>query len=913
MSPAGDLEMSDSRSDDAGPNCPHNTISHSLVFFFVDTSKQTMRDLLLATLLGCALLTSTASAKATTSSDGNPRLYPKELVRAARAASKANPQLALGLTREQVLAGLERRELYGNDNINYNKPNSYGSGGNNNNYNRQSFNTNNNYGYNRQSNNYYNNNQQQQSQQAGYGGAFSGSNGNWQNSQESWNTGWNWDQDMMNEGFGFDISSYALKFQKCTTVESYNEDMANDQSRDTVLSSERFAVFRLCPKDQCSASSTHGCDKEYGEYVVSMDQYLEAVLVNEEQRVVDYCNYCQECAEIEAYKNFWNEVEFNRESALNRSIANYKTWLYNYYDAQEQRDYANGASYSSYTSKKLRLNRSSAGVYDETDVDLAEAYYKNIRDGSNYANNYYNQEYSSQSNYGNQNQMSDPSVQWTDQQFWMFQTSAENTKANYQKWKDMDRSSYGTFYGKRIINGHYDAYGNFQRGFGYFNGTGGFQSLEQPFEERQWDTNWGQMPEAWVEFTNMTESCLYQYAGSCYNQYDSCMSVLQDYDYWSFNNVNAGNLSKTYADYTNRSKYVEPEYRTYTFKSLINCTLVREDTDENNQELNQQLYEKKEEFVKANYNCYEGDTKCEDERDNALALYDAQLRRTIGSTARYVGPHCSTSGKRISLAVYKDAYCTVYDEKSSVTEMIGFDPSDDTDLVPNECIECGMNQEVMDQGRWYETEDMNMYRVEPLCSMLYQLSGKCNRKLPIPTTYTEAQSQFYENWETQQQQMSNGNDQGSTDSNKEDYEAAFLSAQQEANENQVCAFVDSLMSDSRDEAGQVVFARETFWGGSGNGRVSASKGVIVILAMAVIAMSVWASLLYGTYQRTMGGKRKKGEMPIDLIDACANETCVDETCATTDGHQLMIEEGQTDSMVDKAEEPRKPAGAETLL
>ena len=50
-----------------------------------------------------------------------------------------------------------------------------------------------------------------------------------------------------NEEYLVDISGYAVKFEQCQFVKTYSDEVAEDEDMDTVLETQRFAIFRLCP------------------------------------------------------------------------------------------------------------------------------------------------------------------------------------------------------------------------------------------------------------------------------------------------------------------------------------------------------------------------------------------------------------------------------------------------------------------------------------------------------------------------------------------------------------------------------------------------------------------------------------------------------------------------------------------
>jgi hypothetical protein len=65
------------------------------------------------------------------------------------------------------------------------------------------------------------------------------------------------------------IATYAIKFQQCQFVKTYNDDLADDEDSETVLAIKRFIIFRLCPDDDCST-----CSSGFGEYMVDLEAYL---------------------------------------------------------------------------------------------------------------------------------------------------------------------------------------------------------------------------------------------------------------------------------------------------------------------------------------------------------------------------------------------------------------------------------------------------------------------------------------------------------------------------------------------------------------------------------------------------------------------------------------------------------------
>jgi len=86
-----------------------------------------------------------------------------------------------------------------------------------------------------------------------------------------------------------DLSGYTVKYVKCQFVKSYDDELAEDEEAGTVLATNRFIIFRLCPSESCTYN--------YGEYLVDMDAYLESAVEYHQEQQEEMCNYCDEvCA-----------------------------------------------------------------------------------------------------------------------------------------------------------------------------------------------------------------------------------------------------------------------------------------------------------------------------------------------------------------------------------------------------------------------------------------------------------------------------------------------------------------------------------------------------------------------------------------------------------------------------------------
>lgn len=108
-----------------------------------------------------------------------------------------------------------------------------------------------------------------------------------------------------------DISGYSLKFQKCQFVKSYDEELAEDGDTTTVLATKHFVVFRLCPSNSCDS-----CNYGYGEYLVDMEEYLEATIEYAQDQQEEKCDQCEEDCDGYYYGN-QNQAEEGDEGENN--------------------------------------------------------------------------------------------------------------------------------------------------------------------------------------------------------------------------------------------------------------------------------------------------------------------------------------------------------------------------------------------------------------------------------------------------------------------------------------------------------------------------------------------------------------------------------------------------------------------
>merc|ERR1711862_787959 len=94
------------------------------------------------------------------------------------------------------------------------------------------------------------------------------------------------------EGNGLDLSEYSIKFEHCTSVMQYgrdNENGWNNNGEHNKLIMNKFVLFRLCPSDNYV-----NCNSGYGEYLISLEDYLDSTTKYFHKKQEQMCNMCKE-------------------------------------------------------------------------------------------------------------------------------------------------------------------------------------------------------------------------------------------------------------------------------------------------------------------------------------------------------------------------------------------------------------------------------------------------------------------------------------------------------------------------------------------------------------------------------------------------------------------------------------------
>lgn len=96
-----------------------------------------------------------------------------------------------------------------------------------------------------------------------------------------------------------DLSEFALKYVGCQNVHTWNDNLAG--GRNSPLAMNRFVMFRLCKANDCSTYNKWGCNYNYGEYVIPMEDYLAIMSEYHFEQYDRFCKTCYRCMHLDYY------------------------------------------------------------------------------------------------------------------------------------------------------------------------------------------------------------------------------------------------------------------------------------------------------------------------------------------------------------------------------------------------------------------------------------------------------------------------------------------------------------------------------------------------------------------------------------------------------------------------------------
>ena len=94
-----------------------------------------------------------------------------------------------------------------------------------------------------------------------------------------------------NSETGVDLTSYALKYVGCQNVHVWD----SQNGADSPLRLSRMVMLRLCEASGCSNYNAKGCQRNYAEYILPMDDYVEIMKDYHFEKLTKYCRVCADC------------------------------------------------------------------------------------------------------------------------------------------------------------------------------------------------------------------------------------------------------------------------------------------------------------------------------------------------------------------------------------------------------------------------------------------------------------------------------------------------------------------------------------------------------------------------------------------------------------------------------------------
>ena len=114
---------------------------------------------------------------------------------------------------------------------------------------------------------------------------------------------------------GIDLSAYALKYIGCQNVHTWDDNLVSAGGEP--LGMNRFVMFRLCKANDCSAYNKWGCNYNYGEYVIPMEDYLAIMAEYHFEQFGRFCKTCYRCMSLDYYKEDEGTDDATSKNATN--------------------------------------------------------------------------------------------------------------------------------------------------------------------------------------------------------------------------------------------------------------------------------------------------------------------------------------------------------------------------------------------------------------------------------------------------------------------------------------------------------------------------------------------------------------------------------------------------------------------
>lgn len=92
----------------------------------------------------------------------------------------------------------------------------------------------------------------------------------------------------------YDFASYSLKYTTCQRVQHFSSEAIGNGESSPLVTTD-IVLLRLCPERRCGANSEMGCSVGWGDYVLSLDEYVRIMTNYELDKQRNLCGLCEAC------------------------------------------------------------------------------------------------------------------------------------------------------------------------------------------------------------------------------------------------------------------------------------------------------------------------------------------------------------------------------------------------------------------------------------------------------------------------------------------------------------------------------------------------------------------------------------------------------------------------------------------
>ena len=92
----------------------------------------------------------------------------------------------------------------------------------------------------------------------------------------------------------YDFASYSLKYTTCQRVQHFSSEAIGNGESSPLVTTD-IVLLRLCPERRCGDNSEMGCSVGWGDYVLSLDDYVRIMTNYKLDKQRNLCGLCEAC------------------------------------------------------------------------------------------------------------------------------------------------------------------------------------------------------------------------------------------------------------------------------------------------------------------------------------------------------------------------------------------------------------------------------------------------------------------------------------------------------------------------------------------------------------------------------------------------------------------------------------------